>query len=115
MGDLIDRQAAIDEVQYEIEMINNALDSLTLDYNTRERLCQRKVEAREILNFIKTLPTIHPEPPKRGKWLYRIGRDGDGWICSECGERTVSAVMGKPRYIYCPICGAKMEGNDGND
>lgn len=49
---------------------------------------------------------------KIGKWLYRIGWGGAGWICSECGERTVSAVMGKPRYIYCPICGAKMGDTD---
>lgn len=65
MNNLIYRQAAIDEVQYEIEMINNTLDSLTLDYNTRERLCQRKVEAREILNSIETLPAIDAVPVVR--------------------------------------------------
>lgn len=73
------------------------------------------VEYRSKRSDICPLTTIHPEPPKMGKWLYRIWRDGDGWICSECGERTVSAVMGKSRYIYCPNCGARMEGNDGND
>ena len=59
MNDLIYKQAAIDEVQYEIEMINHALDSLTSDYNTRERLRQRKGEAREILNSIETLPAAN--------------------------------------------------------
>ena len=61
---------------------------------------------RELFRMIKP---VCPEPPKIGKWLYRIGRGGAGWICSECGERTVSAVMGKPRYIYCPICGARNQ------
>ena len=58
MSDLIYKQAAIDEAQYEIEMINHALDSLTLDFNARERLRQRKGEAREILNSIQALPTV---------------------------------------------------------
>ena len=60
--------------------------------------------------WVDRQPTVHPEQHKTGKWLYRIGWIGAEWICSECGERTVSAVMGKPRYIYCPMCGAKMEG-----
>ena len=67
MSDLIDRQAAIDEVQYEIELINHALDSLTLDYNTREKLRQRKGEAREILNSIETLPSVDAVPVVRCK------------------------------------------------
>lgn len=59
MSKSVDKQAAIDEVQYEIEMINNALDSLTLDYNTREKMHQRKGEARKILNSIETLPAAN--------------------------------------------------------
>ncbi len=59
--DLISRQAAIDEIEYELEMINSvinsALDSMTLDFNARERLRQRKGEARKILNSIQQLPS----------------------------------------------------------
>ena len=63
-GDCISRQAAIDEIEYELEMINSALDSTTLDFNTRERLRQRKGEAREILNSIQQLPSAQPEQPE---------------------------------------------------
>lgn len=61
MDDTISRQAAIDEIEYELEMINSALDSITLDFNTRERLRQRRGEAREILNYIQQLPPAQPE------------------------------------------------------
>ncbi len=61
MEDLISRQAAIDEIEYELEMIDSALDSLTFGSNARERLLQRKVEAREILNSIQQLPSVESE------------------------------------------------------
>lgn len=61
-GDTISRQTAIDEIEYELEMINSALDSITLDFNARERLRQRRGEAREILNSIQQLPSAQPEP-----------------------------------------------------
>ena len=59
--DCISRQAAIDEIEYELEMINSTLDSTTLDFNARERLRQRRGEAREILNSIQQLPSAQPE------------------------------------------------------
>ena len=61
MSDLISRHAVIDEIEYELEMIDSALDSITLDFNARERLRQRKGEAREILNSIQQLPSAEPE------------------------------------------------------
>lgn len=62
--DCVSRQAAIDEIEYELEMINSTLDSITLDFNARERLRQRRGEAREILNSIQQLPSVQPEPWK---------------------------------------------------
>ena len=48
--------------------------------------------------------------PKKGKWIHHpeIGW-GETWLCDQCGEKTVSTVMGKPRWKFCPMCGAKME------
>lgn len=84
-NDLISRQAAIDEIEYELEMINSALDSLTLDFNARERLRQRRGEAKEILNSIQQLPSIQTEPrwipveikPPKEKKAY--------WVCTDTG------------------------------
>ena len=47
--------------------------------------------------------------PKRGKWIHHpeIGW-GETWLCDQCGEKTTSTVMGKPRANFCPNCGADM-------
>ncbi len=48
---------------------------------------------------------------KTGRWFPRpeIGWV-ETWFCSECGEKTTSTVMGKPRYKWCPMCGCRMMG-----
>ena len=106
MSKSVDKQAAIDEVQYEIEMINHALDSLTLDYNTREKLHQRKEEAREILNSIETLPAVNPEPQKIGKWIHK----GNRHTCPFCETSfTSNSAEVKNAHRYCYYCGARLE------
>lgn len=35
-------------------------------------------------------------------------------VCSNCGEPCKDTVMGKPRWDYCPSCGAKMDGGNGD-
>lgn len=61
---------------------------------------------------IKQLPPIQP---RRGKWIHHpeIGW-GETWLCDQCGEKTTSTVMGKPRANFCPNCGAEMEVTNGN-
>lgn len=55
------------------------------------------------------------EVPQRikGRWVSHpeIGY-GETWLCSECGEKTTSTVMGEPRYNFCPMCGADMRGDE---
>ena len=75
---------------------------------------------------IKQLPPIQPKllqpwevlvaqavlpQPKRGRWIHHpeIGW-GETWLCDQCGEKTTSTVMGKPRANFCPNCGADMRG-----
>lgn len=114
MSDLIDRQAAIDEIEHELEMINSALDSITLDFNARERLQQIRDEAREILNSIQKLPSAQ----HTGRWIGRHERgilsnpDSITYECSECGY-SVYTVYGMPRLTnFCPWCGAEMKGEE---
>ena len=73
--DTISRQAAIDEIEYELEMINSALDSMTLDFNARERLRQRKGETREILNSIQQLPPVTPQPTRPFRKFTDLSKD----------------------------------------
>jgi len=80
--DLISRRAAIDEIEYELEMINSALDSIALDFNARERLRQRRGEAREILNSIQQLPSAQPEIIRCKNCKYaRLTSDGSCKYC----------------------------------
>ena len=84
MSDLISRQAAIDAL-YSVD-----------EYNSRS------------VKAIKQLPPIQP---KRGRWISADAIFGGvPFYCSECGENTRDTVMGKPRWKFCPMCGAKMEG-----
>lgn len=70
-------------------------------------------DKKTIEQIIDEQPTIEPEH-KTGHWVYRPewSKYSDVWSCSECGEKTSQSVMGEPRFKYCPMCGAKMKGDE---
>lgn len=111
--DLINRQAVVDEIEYELKMINSALDSMTLDFSARERLRQRRGEAKEILNSVQQLPSAEPER-KTGRWILsgiQNKADFDNgnyyYLCSNCQHSDLQAQS--VDVPYCWFCGAKME------
>ena len=56
------------------------------------------------------LPSAQPMR-KKGKWVSADAIFGGvPFYCSECGENTRDTVMGKPRWNFCPNCGADMRG-----
>ena len=61
-----------------------------------------------VIAKIETMPDV--VSVVHGEWMPnpKIGW-GETWVCSICGEKTTSSVMGYPRYNYCPMCGAKMD------
>ena len=107
MSDLISKQAAIDVLTENKEMINAVLDSLTLDYNTRRNEEQRRGQINEDIETIKALPSAQAER-KTGRWFSDVAYyDEDGCPCivsrcSECGEAY-------PESNFCPNCGARMK------
>ena len=137
MNDLISRQDVVDEIKYELEMINSVLDSITLDFNARERLYQRRGEAREILNSIQQLPSAQTDLSEYSDKLWRNAyergkRDAQSerktakWInehwdgdsnfridgrgnCWYVREcsNCHEEIAGKPTK-YCPNCGCRM-------
>ena len=51
-------------------------------------------------------------PVRHGRWEWDTE---DIYRCSNCAEKShVKEVMGHPEWDYCPNCGAKMDGGDGN-
>lgn len=54
------------------------------------------------------------QEPKTGEWQ----QDLDGtYLCSECGSgfKEQPTLMGKPMFLWCPLCGAKMESEARNE
>lgn len=68
------------------------------------------------------VPAADVAPVKHGKWIETT--QPMGWSdvtcaeCSECGEDFVLDEWGmedmKNLMLYCPNCGARMDGGDGN-
>lgn len=60
---------------------------------------------------IKAIPAADVAPVRHGRW----GVDGVYVICSVCKRFTLSPIIKQiPTFKYCPNCGAKMDGGDGN-
>ena len=54
-----------------------------------------------VLYDIRNAPSVEVADMKHGRWHEPV--DGDGNVCSYCGERA------DERFIYCPHCGAVMD------
>ena len=57
------------------------------------------IYTREVKEILEELPTAEP---KSGKWVLTA----DGYRCTRCNHK--AQTTGLP--MYCPNCGAKMEG-----
>ena len=70
--------------------------------------------AKHYMDIVKSAPSVTPTRPA-GKWEYvqydtpNIGN----WHCSRC--RGLYYSTDKPRWKYCPSCGARMEEGEGKD
>jgi hypothetical protein len=65
--------------------------------------------------IIDNAPTVEAEPVKHARWEQCCNLMGEYFKCSECGYKAeVPTCMGEPIYIFCPNCGAKMDGGADN-
>ena len=63
---------------------------------------------------IENAPTVEAMPVMHGRWEQDV--DGD-WYCTNCDEVVAICDSGKNRTyrkLYCPNCGAKMDGVKNN-
>lgn len=67
-------------------------------------------------DIVKAAPAVDAVPVVHGQWVGTADGYADGelvydiWECSECGYDADGADE-KPDWNYCPVCGAKMDGD----
>ena len=98
MGEYIEREALLEDIQAAVE--NEGMGSMVAGALKRyvKRVTAADVAPVRHGRWIDAYPDIEPNP------MFMYG------ICSECGfEQGISKYLS-----YCPNCGAKMDGGDGN-
>lgn len=71
-----------------------------------------EIPVQDAIRQVSAIPPADVRPVVRGEWE-NMNDDLDfHFRCSRCGEETWQTVMGKPRFKYCPMCGAYMRGGD---
>ena len=122
MDDLISRQNLLSNLRrFAPEYFNALVNDLILKEPSAERDykfdewctdCKEYDQEKHCCpRFNHVIRTTLQEVQKKGKWIHHpeIGW-GETWLCDQCGEKTTSTVMGKPRANFCPNCGADMRG-----
>ena len=68
-------------------------------------------EAIKMVSFPEYTPSADVAPVRHGKWEIVVGSNGKEYmVCTCC--RVSQDLTGV--FTYCPNCGAKMDGGDGN-
>lgn len=75
------------------------------------------IELENVLNAIKEIPTIDPEslrPVSRwdssGKYTFMDKKNSIAVCCENCGCALHMREYKESMWKFCPVCGARMEG-----
>ena len=69
------------------------------------------LQAAKVLREVSDAPAADVAPVVHGRWIDKKGGFWEMATCSMCGEKYPCVGM-VPNY--CPNCGAKMDGGDGD-
>lgn len=114
MNDLIDRQAAIDAVEFGITFAK-VIDKSTGE--VKELFREGNDSLTAAIKRIKNLPSAQPDSLVRSSARWMSVGHKRARICSHCfrDEPYKFADHDADIYDFCPHCGAKMEVDDGPD
>lgn len=67
----------------------------------------------EAYGIIQEMDTVDAVPVVHGRWEW----NGEAFICSACGNghKGQPTIMGQPMFEFCPMCGADMRKDDGDE
>ena len=69
------------------------------------------IDADVVISDIKGMKSADVAPVRHGEWEIVVGSNGKEYmVCTCC--RVSQDITGV--FTYCPNCGAKMDGGDGN-
>ena len=95
MAEYIKREALINELSASCMPIDDREISGLFD-------CDESIR-----DIIDAMPAADVRPERHGRWI----PEADYGICSECGAD--HSIFDTEYVAYCPGCGAKMDGKDG--
>ena len=104
MSDLINRQDAIDAIDYYLGEVKNIPMGTAFKEGVKDGYCR-------IRSIIMSLP---PAERKRGEWIEQHDEYwGVLWYeCSVCGHKPPNNQFGQEWHSnYCAFCGADMRGD----
>ena len=70
---------------------------------------ETETDAAVVLRMIDDAPAADVAPVVHGRWGDNGIPDSMLYGCSVCGF-----ACGAHSFLYCPMCGARMDGGDGN-
>ena len=97
MAEYIEREALIEKISSISVTISGRCSGKTLLYEAL------KSYRETVLEFIKQAPTADVVEVRHGEWINGV----TGYTCSVCNKQEPTK-----RFLYCPNCGAKMDGKD---
>ena len=96
-----------------LEAADKRIDGLQklVDINTERCEALRKQLRDSHESYEKHINELEAQLPKEGEWIDLFGHD---YKCSVCGEwYRMDGTPEQEDMNYCPNCGAKMDGADG--
>ena len=114
MSDYIKKEDAKDAVINVVgwESIANYLDEMSKHFCTKDNDYYDALMDAE--DAIDDLPPADVAPVGHGRWKPFDRTWGRSvFTCTACGDAMdVPTEMGNPLFVYCPNCGARMDGED---
>lgn len=109
MRRLIDADALIKDLEYDVELDARALDDTDLSLGINRELVQFDKDCKQnAIDMLKKAPPVDAMPVIHGKWI----QDEFGSKCGSCGLYAYRDKFDQPwESPYCPNCGAKMDGD----